>query len=68
MPPLVARGEPVVALEAAVELVEVPLVAGVPVALLPVAVAPVALPACGEPAAACVWWCSGPWVAVAVPV
>ena len=37
-------------------------------ALLPIVLEVEAPPACGEPAAACVWWCSGPWVAVAVPV
>jgi hypothetical protein len=56
----VVRGEPVLALEPAVALVEGGLLgAEAPAALLP---------ACGEPAAACVWWCSGPGVAVAVPV
>ena|SRR5436309_9111974 len=59
---------PVLALEPAVALVEVPLVAVALGVLPPVALAVGAPPACGEPAAAWVWWCSGPGVAVAVPV
>jgi hypothetical protein len=49
-------------------LVEAPLVVEEPVLPLPIVFEVGAPPACGEPAAAWVWWCSGPGVAVAVPV
>ena len=68
-PPLAVCGEPVLALEPVVPLVEGLLAVGVPVALLPIVFEVGAPPACGEPAAACVWWCSaGAWVVVGVPV
>jgi hypothetical protein len=71
-PPPLALGPGVPLVE--VPLVEVPLAVDVPRGVPPVAPLPVALergapPACGEPAAAWVWWCSGRGVVtVAVPV
>jgi hypothetical protein len=67
-PPPLAVWEPVLALEVDVPPVAVLLAVGVAVALLPAALERGAPPACGEPVAAWVWWCSGPGVAVAVPL
>jgi len=71
-PPPLTLGPGVLLVE--IPLVEAPLAVDVPRVVPPVALLPIALergapPACGEPAAACVWWCSGTVaVAVAVPV